>query len=716
MSKELVKLLLNNSFYEDHKDKISDNFFPDKLLSVYQSLKDLHETYKRDITLAELWEKYKVDHPTMTLATKKEIGELFNTIRQLEDIGLDIGEEILTKVWIEELEREAADLLISGGDIDEVISIVDRIKSGNILQEEVEYVTTDVYEMLEQVEAKHGFTWNLPVLQDAMGNIPKDQGVLGVIAARPDCYSDDTEILTEQGWKLFKDLDRTEKVAQVDEHEEVSFVYPTDYIENDYQGDMVSFKQSQGRIDLLVTPNHDMVLKNRKNELVKIKAKDNIPSNYKYIHSGSKKGFNFTLTPYQRFLIAYQADGSTARKGCTGERGHFTVRFSFKKQRKVDRLINILNEAQLKYSITKDKTKENYTTIYVQCKELPSKNFDWIDLSKVHFRWGEKFIEELSYWDATRRTDTRIKYDTTIKFNADVVSSICALSGMQCNHSVFEDTRSDKFSDIHSLSILTNRNFSEVRSVTKSKEYYYGKVYCVTVPHGRIIVRRNNKVAVAGNCGKTAFYVSLVYGEEGWLEQGAKVHIICNEEPAIRTQVRGLGCWTGKVKSELLENKDLAKDLFEPIKDNIFVQDKVNMSIEELDTYVSKNEVDVLIIDQLDKLSVKGMYNRSDEKLRVLYTSAREISKKYNCLVLAITQAGAGAAGKMHYGFEELDGSKTGKAAEADFVFCVGMKDPKDTGGIDDYVRCINIPKNKLSGFKQPVFYTLEPEYSRMRS
>ena len=51
-----------------------------------------------------------------------------------------------------------------------------------------------------------------------------------------------------------------------------------------------------------------------------------------------------------------------------------------------------------------------------------------------------------------------------------------------------------------------------------------------------------------------------------------------------------------------------------------------------------KKKKDVLVIDQLDKVNVKGNFARTDEKLRAVYTGAREIAKRNNCCVIAISQ------------------------------------------------------------------------------
>lgn len=143
---------------------------------------------------------------------------------------------------------------------------------------------------------------------------------------------------------------------------------------------------------------------------------------------------------------------------------------------------------------------DNYN-IYISLKKIPSKLFDWVDLNEITHIWCKEFIEELSYWDATRRTDTRFKYDTTDGYNANIVQTVAVLGGMGCTYSIFEDDRKEHFSDIHSLSILTKNNIICGQSIEKTEVNYSGKVYCVTVPSGMILVRRNRKTLVSGNSG-----------------------------------------------------------------------------------------------------------------------------------------------------------------------------------------------------------------------
>lgn len=71
------------------------------------------------------------------------------------------------------------------------------------------------------------------------------------------CYSDDTEILTENGWKLFKDLNKNEKVATLNkEKNELEYQIPSNYFEYDFDGKLISLKNRS--VDLLVTNNHNL--------------------------------------------------------------------------------------------------------------------------------------------------------------------------------------------------------------------------------------------------------------------------------------------------------------------------------------------------------------------------------------------------------------------------------------------------------------------------
>ena len=196
--------------------------------------------------------------------------------------------------------------------------------------------------------------------------------------------------------------------------------------------------------------------------------------------------------------------------------------------------------------------------------------------------------------------------------------------------------------------------------------------------------------------GKTAFWVNLVAGPNGFAEQGAKIHAFINEEPAVRTQMRAITCFTGLNREQISENIDEAYEEWKRIKDNIEMIDTVDWTVQDIDRHCEKYNPDVVVIDQLDKIGITGSFARTDEKLRAIYTSAREIAKRRNCVVIAISQASADAHNRNSVSFDMMENSKTGKAAEADLIIGIGSNTTADP---INNARVLNVSKNKITGW-----------------
>jgi len=210
--------------------------------------------------------------------------------------------------------------------------------------------------------------------------------------------------------------------------------------------------------------------------------------------------------------------------------------------------------------------------------------------------------------------------------------------------------------------------------------------------------------------GKTAFWVSLCTGPNGFAAQGAKVHAFINEEPAIRTQMRAISCYTGMTRDEIIQDKEATQEIWGEIKDNISMFDTVDWSIEDIDAHCEKHKPDIIVIDQLDKINITGTYARTDEKLRQVYTSVREIAKRRECAIIAISQASAEAHNRNSISFNQMENSKTGKAAEADLIIGIGRNANIDT---ENTIRTLCVSKNKINGYHGEPVCTIRREISR---
>jgi len=210
--------------------------------------------------------------------------------------------------------------------------------------------------------------------------------------------------------------------------------------------------------------------------------------------------------------------------------------------------------------------------------------------------------------------------------------------------------------------------------------------------------------------GKTAFWISLVANRNGFASQNIKVHALINEEPAIRTQMRLINCWTGMAKEEISVNIDKAKQEWNKIKSNVRIVDTVNWDLDQVDAYCKKHNPEILVIDQLDKVSAKGNFARTDEKLRAIYMGAREIAKRNNCCVIAVSQASADAHGMTMLSFDMMENSKTGKAAEADLIIGIGQQNIVDS---EATLRTLCVSKNKITGWHGRIDCVINPFLSR---
>lgn len=325
-----------------------------------------------------------------------------------------------------------------------------------------------------------------------------------------ECYSSDTQILTSDGWKYFYNLTDDDKVAEFDINtNEVEFIKPLNIIKKEYKGDMVQINNKLKHIDLLVTPNHELLLQNHKKEYIKINSDKKIPRNYKFIHGGKKNSGKNVLSFEERFMIALQADGSLKDERLKSKYKYITCEFSFTKDRKKRRFEYILNNTNFKYK--KRNLKNNVVKYYVRCpKEFAKKYFNWVNIELVSSSWTSEFLEELGEWDADKNDkNTRLKYCnyySKISENVDIIQALCSISGSyRSKRRLHVDNRKETFSDIHGIGFLKYDKYTCCQNLTQEKVAYNGMVYCVTVPKGNIIVRRNNSVVVCGNCRQYLF-------------------------------------------------------------------------------------------------------------------------------------------------------------------------------------------------------------------
>lgn len=218
-------------------------------------------------------------------------------------------------------------------------------------------------------------------------------------------------------------------------------------------------------------------------------------------------------------------------------------------------------------------------------------------------------------------------------------------------------------------------------------------------------------IAAYSNVGKTALAVSLCAAPEGFCHQGARVSYIANEEEAKRTSKRAIMACAGMTKKELREDPATAASRASILRDKIRFMDAHGWDVQKLEGYLNKERPDICIIDLADKISLTQKFNSGHERLKELYYRLRECAKKYNCAVIALSQANGDAENKTKISMSMLEGSRVSKQGEADLLLGVGALDPLNNP--EDTTRWINVMKNKITGWHGTVQCNLLGKVSR---
>jgi len=168
-----------------------------------------------------------------------------------------------------------------------------------------------------------------------------------------------------------------------------------------------------------------------------------------------------------------------------------------------------------------------------------------------------------------------------------------------------------------------------------------------------------------------------------------------NEEQGTKVGIRVYQATLGLTTQALFADKQTNKARYKAITNN-------RIKILDFEDSSSKNRIEsvlkqynpaLIIFDQIDKVrGFKG--DRNDLELKQIYQWAREISKTY-APVIAVSQASGEAEGKLFLTMDMVDGSKTAKQGEADWILGIGKEQDNTSRS-----RYFNITKNKLIGDK----------------
>ena len=220
------------------------------------------------------------------------------------------------------------------------------------------------------------------------------------------------------------------------------------------------------------------------------------------------------------------------------------------------------------------------------------------------------------------------------------------------------------------------------------------------------------EIGARPNTGKTSFHASLIASPGGFAHQGANCIVLCNEEGYHRVGARYLTAATGMTMRDIKNNSSKARDLYQPVKERIKIKDATGRDMAWVESICKTYKPDIVLLDMGDKFA-KGGYARQDEALKANAVHARQIAKEHECAMFYMSQLSAEAEGKVLLNQSMMEGSRTGKAAEADLMVLIAKNPVVDGQEEEDTQRHLNVVKNKLTGWHGVVHCELDYKTAR---
>lgn len=374
------------------------------------------------------------------------------------------------------------------------------------------YSQNDIEEGIKNAQEEQGFEFTDEQTEGIKSVLNSNVSLITGLAGCVDC---DTEYFNGEQWVPISKYNGTDKVLQYNDDGTAKLVKPNAYIVN--PSNELNYIHTKYGIDMCISDNHNFVYRSQKGFLYnepfyKIKQKIDKLSFYgKILTSFNYEGQGINLSDDEiRFYVAVFADGSfnknTKREICT-------CRFHLKKDRKKERLIDILKKINKKYNIHQS-IVEGYLDINV-CDVIKNKHFpkEWYNCNKHQL---EIIAEEVMYWDG--RFKTKNEFSTTNKKDADFIQFVYSSLGKRATISS-QDRRGTKkkngytyknieysvrFSNKIYCGLNQDKRANHIPTRIEPYKTKNGLEYCFNVPSHMLILRRNNRIFITGNCGKTS--------------------------------------------------------------------------------------------------------------------------------------------------------------------------------------------------------------------
>ena len=339
-----------------------------------------------------------------------------------------------------------------------------------------------------------------------------------------DCWDAETEVLTKAGWKPWPLASAADEFATVNlETDEIEYQAPTEMIARPYVGEMVRIKGH--KLDALCTPNHRMVVYRRDHDEPSIRLAgdltiwDRIKLRAKWrgatrgpvpVESAYGRPAEIDPLVWAEFLGWYVAEGWSAQTIQMPGRG-YQVAVAQQKPDGIEKIRALLDRTPWAWTYRSGSFHTSCKWLWEQVNPLGLQGVrhvpQWVKDSSPDII--EAFIDGAIAGDGWTQNKSR-SYATISRRLADDMQELFFKIGRTASVRV---GRAAGLMTMRGRTYETQEQYwtqewtapygllrdSENRP-NFSRERYAGTVYCASVPNGTLVVRRNGKPMIAGNC------------------------------------------------------------------------------------------------------------------------------------------------------------------------------------------------------------------------
>lgn len=388
-----------------------------------------------------------------------------------------------------------------------------------LMEAEVEY-PKDWREKVAKLEESQGWNFNeeqLLAIETSLKN------PVTIITGKAGCVDCDTEFFNGERWKKISEYQKGDKVLQYHTDGSATLCYPLQYVKKP-ETKFTLIKTQTGGINQCLSDEHNVVYMTSKGNLAKrpfyeIKEKHlNSKNGFygKFITTFSYNGDGIDLTNEQlRLMVAIIADGHY-----TNDKSNYCS-INIKKDRKIKRIEKLLKEANIEYYHGTHNECYHFFNFYapIKLKHFPK---EWYNCSQEQL---QIISEEVIYWDGTVRQG-RTSFTTTNQSDAEFIQFVFSATGYRSTISVY-DRRGEEIITNGKLYVKdfieyeVRKNKDKLLSIVSTKgrpkasmTSYSSKdgfKYCFTVPTNMLVLRRNGRIFITGNTGKSSTVAGILY-------------------------------------------------------------------------------------------------------------------------------------------------------------------------------------------------------------